>query len=40
MSRILLVEDEDRIARVLLLELVHDGYEIKIAKDGRLFLGK
>jgi DNA-binding response OmpR family regulator len=35
MSRILLVEDEDRISRVLQLELVHDGYEVAIAKDGR-----
>jgi DNA-binding response OmpR family regulator len=35
MSRILLVEDEDRIARVLQLELEHDGYEVAIAKDGR-----
>jgi DNA-binding response OmpR family regulator len=35
MNRILLVEDEDRIARVLQLELEHDGYEVSIAKDGR-----
>jgi DNA-binding response OmpR family regulator len=35
MSRILLVEDEDRISRVLQLELEHDGYEVAIAKDGR-----
>jgi DNA-binding response OmpR family regulator len=35
MSRILLVEDEDKIARVLQLELEHDGYKVTIAKDGR-----
>jgi DNA-binding response OmpR family regulator len=35
MSRILLVEDEDRIARVLQLELEHDGYDVAITKDGR-----
>ena len=35
MSRILLVEDEEKIARVLELELQHEGYEVAIAYDGR-----
>lgn len=35
MSRILLIEDEERIARVLQLELEHEGYEVRIAADGR-----
>ncbi|MBP1992381.1 response regulator transcription factor [Paenibacillus eucommiae] len=35
MSRILLIEDEERIARVLQLELEHDGYEVVIAGGGR-----
>ena len=35
MSRILLIEDEDRIARVLKLELEHEGYEVHTKSDGR-----
>ncbi|MFC5450766.1 response regulator transcription factor [Paenibacillus aestuarii] len=35
MSRILLIEDEDRIARVLQLELEHEGYQVHIETDGR-----
>jgi DNA-binding response OmpR family regulator len=34
-SRILLIEDEERIARVLQLELEHEGYEVHMATDGR-----
>lgn len=35
MSRILLIEDEERIARVLKLELEHEGYEVHTRPDGR-----
>ncbi|MCD1258699.1 response regulator transcription factor [Paenibacillus athensensis] len=35
MERILLIEDEERIARVLQLELEHEGYEVQRAADGR-----
>ena len=35
MSRILIVEDERKIARFLELELQHEGYEVAIAMDGR-----
>ncbi|MEW9701017.1 response regulator transcription factor [Paenibacillus sp. SI8] len=35
MSRILLIEDEERIARVLQLELEHEGYKVHMATDGR-----
>lgn len=35
MSKILIVEDEEKIARFLELELVHEGYEIIKASDGR-----
>lgn len=35
MSRILLIEDEERISRVLQLELEHEGYEVLICGDGR-----
>lgn len=35
MSRILLVEDEHKIARVLQLELQYEGYEVQTAEDGR-----
>ena len=34
-ERILIVEDESRIARFLELELKHEGYEVEIASDGR-----
>ncbi|MDO3676410.1 response regulator transcription factor [Paenibacillus ehimensis] len=32
---ILVIEDEEHIARVLTLELEHEGYEVETAKDGR-----
>ena len=35
MARILIVEDEQKIARFLELELTHEGYEVKTAFDGR-----
>ena len=35
MSKILIVEDEEKIARFLELELIHEGYEIIKASDGR-----
>ena len=35
MSRILIVEDEKKIARFLELELKHEGYEVGVANDGR-----
>lgn len=35
MKKILIVEDEDRIARFLELELVHEGYEVVKKYDGR-----
>ena len=35
MSRILIVEDEKKIARFLELELKHEGYEVLTAFDGR-----
>jgi DNA-binding response OmpR family regulator len=35
MSRILIVEDERKIARFLELELKHEGYEVETAGDGR-----
>jgi DNA-binding response OmpR family regulator len=34
-ERILIIEDEDGIARVLQLELEHEGYEVGRASDGR-----
>ena len=40
MVRILIVEDETKIARFLELELKHEGYEVLIAGDGRLGLEK
>ena len=33
--KILLVEDEEKIARFTELELVHEGYEVEKAADGR-----
>lgn len=39
-SKILIVEDEERIARFLELELKHEGYEVDKATDGRLGLEK
>ena len=35
MSRILIVEDEAKIARFVELELTHEGYEVDKAADGR-----
>lgn len=35
MTRILIVEDEKKIARFLELELQHEGYEVQTAGDGR-----
>ena len=35
MSKILIVEDEVKIARFVTLELEHEGYEVKAAHDGR-----
>lgn len=35
MSRILIIEDEKKIARFLELELAHEGYEVRTAHDGR-----
>ncbi|MBR4081405.1 MAG: response regulator transcription factor [Clostridia bacterium] len=40
MSRILIVEDEKKIARFLELELMHEGYEVEVANDGRTGLDK
>lgn len=40
MSRILIVEDEEKIARFLTLELEHEGYEVASAFDGRAGLEK
>lgn len=40
MSRILIVEDEKKIARFLELELIHEGYEVDTAGDGRTGLEK
>lgn len=40
MSRILIVEDERKIARFLELELTHEGYEVETAGDGRTGLEK
>lgn len=40
MSRILIVEDERKIARFLELELQHEGYDIETAGDGRTGLEK
>jgi len=35
MCRILIIEDEKKIARFLELELLHEGYEVNAAHDGR-----
>ncbi|MEG0997063.1 MAG: response regulator transcription factor, partial [Clostridia bacterium] len=35
MSKILIVEDEVKIARFVTLELQHEGYEVQAAYDGR-----
>ena len=38
MQKILVVEDEKKLARYLQLELMHEGYEIRLAHDGRAAL--
>ena len=40
MSKILVIEDERKIARFLELELRHEGYEVETAGDGRTGLDK
>jgi len=40
MSKILIIEDERKIARFLELELMHEGYEVDTAGDGRTGLEK
>ena len=35
MNKILIVEDEVKIARFITLELQHEGYEVQVAYDGR-----
>ena len=35
MARILLIEDEEKLARFIELELVHEGYQVEKALDGR-----
>ncbi|MBE5802601.1 MAG: response regulator transcription factor [Clostridiales bacterium] len=40
MSKILIVEDEVKIARFVTLELTHEGYEVEVAHDGRTGLEK
>ena len=37
-GRILIIEDEERIARFIELELVHEGYEVDKCTDGRIGL--
>lgn len=38
MPKIMVVEDEKKLARYLQLELMHEGYEIRLAHDGRAAL--
>ena len=38
MNKILIVEDEKKLARYLQLELTHEGYEVRLAHDGRAAL--
>ena len=40
MAKILVVEDEEKIARFIELELQHEGYETDKAADGRTGLEK
>ena len=40
MSHILIVEDEEKLARFIELELMHEGYEVSKAADGRTALEK
>ncbi|MGL5439683.1 MAG: response regulator transcription factor [Filifactoraceae bacterium] len=37
-NKILIIEDEEKIARVIELELVHEGYEVEKAFNGRIGL--
>ncbi|MFW6006712.1 MAG: response regulator transcription factor [Halanaerobiales bacterium] len=39
-AKILLVEDEKKIARFMELELMHEGYEVEVVKDGQSGLKK
>lgn len=38
MAEILIIEDEEKISRVLQLELEYEGYQVTLAKDGRVGL--
>lgn len=40
MAKILLIEDEEKLARFVELELVHEGYEVEKSTDGREGLSK
>ena len=40
MAKILIVEDEAKIARFVELELKYEGYEVEIASDGRMEIGR
>lgn len=40
MAKILIIEDEPKIARFVQLELKHEGYEVELAGDGRIGLEK
>lgn len=40
MNKILIVEDEEKIARFIELELLHEGYEVEKCADGRTGLEK
>lgn len=40
MAKILIIEDENKIARFVELELKYEGYEVEIASDGRAGLEK
>ena len=37
-ERILIVEDEEKLARFIELELLHEGYAVEKAADGRVGL--
>ena len=39
-ERILIIEDEEKIARFIELELIHEGYEVEKCADGRTGLEK
>ena len=40
MIKVLIVEDEEKIARFIELELKHEGYEVDKALEGRTGAGK